>query len=76
VSGSKRKPLGVPYLPAEFAKNLAEFQTMLKATPPTRAKRVDVGGGMVVTTATRRVYFRATENALRTLRHYGVEVDA
>jgi hypothetical protein len=74
VSAPKR--LGVPYLPSVHAKNYAEFSTMLAETRPTRAKRVDFEGGLLVTTETRRVYFRATANALRALRAYGVEVDA
>lgn len=68
------KPLGVPYLPSEFAKNHAQFCTMLKATPPTSAKLIDTDGGLLVTTATRRIYWRLTANSLRVLHHYGVKL--
>lgn len=64
--------LGVAYLPSVHAGSLGEFCAMLKATRPTAAKLVDVDGGMVVTTATRRIYFRNTPHARRALRYYGV----
>jgi hypothetical protein len=71
----EQRPLGQPYLPGIHASDLAQFRTMLAEDNPTRAKRIDTDGGMVVTCGRRRVYFRASSQACVVLKGYGIVLD-